>query len=63
MAVYGASKAFVLSFTHENYDYNCLLVLARLGKIFPIHAMLVGQRSAPPACFGGAVSLDGDRLR
>ncbi|WAJ45066.1 carboxymuconolactone decarboxylase family protein [Mycobacterium sp. Aquia_216] len=28
---------------HENYDYNCFLVLARLGRIFPIHAMLVGQ--------------------
>lgn len=27
----------------ETYDYNCFLVLARLGRIFPIHAMLVGQ--------------------
>jgi 4-carboxymuconolactone decarboxylase len=27
----------------ESYDYNCFLVLARLGRIFPIHAMLVGQ--------------------
>lgn len=27
----------------EDYDYNCFLVLARLGRIFPIHAMLVGQ--------------------
>lgn len=28
---------------HEKYDYNCFLVLARLGRIFPVHAMLVGQ--------------------
>ena len=35
----------------ESYDYNCFLVLARLGKIFPIHAMLVGQLLR-----GGAIS-------
>jgi 4-carboxymuconolactone decarboxylase len=37
--------------TGEDYDYNCFLVLARLGKIFPIHAMLVGQLLR-----GGAIS-------
>lgn len=35
----------------ESYDYNCFLVLARLGRIFPIHAMLVGQLLR-----GGAIS-------
>jgi 4-carboxymuconolactone decarboxylase len=35
----------------ENYDYNCFLVTARLGRIFPIHAMLVGQLLR-----GGAIS-------
>ena len=35
----------------EKYDYNCFLVTARLGRIFPIHAMLVRQLLR-----GGAIS-------
>jgi 4-carboxymuconolactone decarboxylase len=35
--------ALIRRSTREKYDYNCFLVLARLGRIFPIHAMLVGQ--------------------
>ena len=27
----------------DSYDYNVFLVLARLGRIFPIHALLVSQ--------------------
>lgn len=37
--------------TRESYDYNCFLVLARLGRIFPVHAMLVAQLLR-----GGAIS-------
>jgi 4-carboxymuconolactone decarboxylase len=44
--------------TREKYDYNCFLVLARLGRIFPIHAMLVSQLLR-----GGAISpADTERI-
>jgi 4-carboxymuconolactone decarboxylase len=50
--------AIIRRSAREKYDYNCFLVLARLGRIFPIHAMLVGELLR-----GGAISgADTERI-